>query len=216
MEEPSYVRMGEMFPEMTVRTTQGKIDLPGHFKGRWFLLFSHPADFTPVCTTEFYSFSKHYDDFQALDCDLIGHSVDFVFGHLKWIEWMEDNLNVKVPFPIIADTYAKVANRLGFIHPVEGVGAVRSVLIVSPEGRIKLILYYPQRVGRNVKEILRMLNAMQIAERNDVAMPANWPENELIGDEVLLEPPKDVEGMEARKKAEGCFDWWFCHKKIDY
>jgi peroxiredoxin 2/4 len=151
---PNMPLLGDRFPEMTVKTTHGMRNLPGDYAGKWFVLFSHPGDFTPVCTTEFYAFSKRNDEFKALNAELIGMSVDQVFSHIKWAEWIEEKLGVKVPFPIIADTGA-VAGKLGMIHPGMGSNTVRAVFIVDDKGTLRLMLYYPQEVGRNVDEILR-------------------------------------------------------------
>jgi len=176
--------IGEKFPEMEVKTTHGMIKLPDHFRGKWFVLFSHPADFTPVCTTEFVAFQKRYEKFKELNTELIGLSIDQVYSHMKWAEWIEEKLGVRIEFPIIADDTGAVAKRLGMIHPSKGMNTVRAVFIVDPEGTIRLILYYPQEIGRNMDEILRALKALQISDKHRVAIPANWPENELIGDRV--------------------------------
>ncbi len=210
--------LGDAFPEMKVQTTHGELDLPKAFKGKWFVLFSHPADFTPVCTTEFVAFQKRYDQFQSLNCELIGMSVDQVFSHIKWEEWIEKNLKVQIQFPIIADTGA-VAQKLGLIHPGKGTNTVRAVFIVDEKGIIRIIFYYPQELGRNMDEILRSVKAMQISDKNGVAMPAQWPDNEIVGDHVIIPPAKDVKTAKERlKKAEAgefeCFDWWLCHRKL--
>jgi len=148
--------IGEKFPSVEVQTTQGKVELPDIYSGKWFVFFSHPADFTPVCTTEFVAFQKKYDDFKTLGCELIGLSIDQVFSHIKWVEWIKDNLKVEIKFPIIADT-GKVANLLGLIHPGKGTNTVRAVFVVDPGATIRAILYYPQELGRNMDEILRMV-----------------------------------------------------------
>ncbi|HNS31481.1 MAG TPA: peroxiredoxin [bacterium] len=210
--------LGDAFPEMTVQTTRGTMKLPEAFKGKWFVLFSHPADFTPVCTTEFVAFQKRYAKFRNLNCELIGMSVDQVFAHIKWEEWIKDNLKIEIEFPIIADT-GKVAETLGLIHPGKGTNTVRAVFIVDPEAKMRLILYYPQEIGRNMEEILRVVEALQIADKNKVAIPANWPNSELVGSNVIIPPATDVKTAKERlKKAkEGdfeCFDWWLCHKKL--
>lgn len=208
------VLIGDKFPEMEVQTTHGVIKLPDDFKGRWFILFSHPADFTPVCTTEFVAFQKRYETFKSLNCELIGLSIDQVFSHIKWIEWINEKLGVEIKFPVIADDTGKIANALGLIHPGKGTNTVRAVFIIDPDGVIRAILYYPQELGRNMDEIVRMVKALQISDKNKVAIPANWPKNELIEDKVIIPPPKsEVEAKERVKKYE-CFDWWFCYKKI--
>ncbi|MCD6567117.1 MAG: peroxiredoxin [Bacteroidales bacterium] len=210
--------LGDDFPQMTVQTTHGIKNLPEDYKGKWFVLFSHPADFTPVCTTEFVAFQKRYDKFKELNCELIGLSVDQVFSHIKWEEWIKDNMNVEIQFPIIADT-GKVAETLGIIHPGKGTNTVRAVFIVDSNAKIRIMLYYPQELGRNMDEILRVVKAMQISDKNKVAMPANWPDNELINDRVIIPPATDVKTAQERlqKAKEGefeCYDWWLCHKKL--
>ena len=210
--------LGDSFPEMTVQTTRGELNLPSYYKGKWFVLFSHPADFTPVCTTEFIAFQQRYDKFKALNCELIGLSVDQVFAHIKWEEWIKDNMGVEIEFPIIADT-GKVAETLGIIHPGKGTNTVRAVFIVDADAKLRIMLYYPQELGRNMDEILRVVEAMQISDKNKVAMPANWPNNEILKDHVIIPPATDVqkakERIEKSKAGEfECFDWWFCHKKL--
>ncbi len=206
--------IGEKFPEIEVKTTHGVKKLPDDFKGKWFVLFSHPADFTPVCTTEFVAFQKRYPQFRELNCELIGLSVDQVFSHIKWIEWIKEKLGVEIEFPVIADDLGKVSGALGLIHPAKGTNTVRAVFVVDPEGTIRAILYYPQELGRNMDEIVRMVKGLQISDANGVAMPANWPENELIGDRVIIPPAGDVKTAAERPKQFDCYDWWFCHKKL--
>ena len=207
--------IGDMFPEMEVQTTRGRMKLPDAFAGKWFILFSHPADFTPVCTTEFYAFQMRYPEFRKLNTELIGLSVDQVFAHIKWEEWIKENLGVKIEFPIIADT-GTVANRLGLIHPNAGSNTVRAVFFVDPTGKIRAIMYYPAELGRNFDEFIRMIKGFQVADSQKVAMPANWPNNELIKDRVIVAPPTDVQTAEARVQSGEyeCYDWWLCHKPV--
>ena len=204
--------LGDRFPQMEVQTTHGVKRLPEAFAGKWFLLFSHPADFTPVCTTEFVAFQKRYDKFKELDTELIGLSIDQVFSHIKWIDWIKDNLNVEIQFPIIAGTEA-IAAKLGLIHPGKGTNTVRAVFIVDPNGIIRAIMYYPQELGRNMDEFLRMIEGFQLSDKEGVAIPANWPNNELIGDEVIIPPASDVETAKKIVTQYECYDWWFCHRK---
>ncbi len=207
--------LGDDFPEMSVQTTHGKMNLPGDLKGKWFVLFSHPADFTPVCTTEFVAFQKRYEEFEKMDCALVGMSVDQVFSHIKWVEWIKEKLGVEIKFPVVAanDT---IANKLGMLHPGKGTNTVRAVFIVDPKGKVRLIMYYPQEIGRNMDEIVRAVKALQISDEQG-AMPAGWPNNELIKDRIIVSPASDVET--ARKRLEDksleCFDWWFCHKPYE-
>ena len=207
--------LGSPFPKMEVHTTQGKMTLPDHFKGKWFVLFSHPADFTPVCTTEFVSFTKHQKDFKKIGVELIGHSIDQVFSHIKWLQWIRENLDVDPKFPIIADDQGRIAQKLGMIHEGMGTHTVRAVFIVDPKGILRLMIYYPQEIGRNMSEILRVAKALQIAQNQKVAMPANWPANELIGDHVIIPPPRTEKDANARMGKKDCYDWWFCHKELD-
>lgn len=212
--------LGDKFPELKVVTTHGIKNLPADYAGKWFVLFSHPADFTPVCTTEFVAFQKRYEKFRALNCELIGLSVDQVFSHIKWEEWIKENTGVQIEFPIIADTGA-VATTLGLVHPGKGTNTVRAVFIVDDKGTIRIIFYYPQELGRNMDEILRSVKAMQISDKHGVAMPAQWPESEVVGkDHVIIPPATDVKAkkdrLERAKAGEfECLDWWLCHKKLD-
>ena len=211
--EISMPLLGDKFPEFEVQTTHGKIRLPDNFSGKWFVLFSHPADFTPVCTTEFVAFQKRYNKFKELNCELIGLSVDQVFSHIKWTEWIKENLDTEIEFPIIADT-GGVAESLGLIHPGKGSNTVRAIFIVDPKATIRTILYYPQELGRNMDEILRIIKGFQVSDKNNVAIPANWPDNEIIGDEVIIPPATDERTAKERMEKYDCFDWWLCHRKL--
>lgn len=203
--------LGEKFPELEVQTTHGPMKFPTDLKGKWSVLFSHPADFTPVCTTEFVSFQKHNDEFEALDCQLIGMSVDQVFSHIKWVEWIKEKLDVEITFPIIAGN-DRIAEELGMLHPAKGSNTVRAVFVIDPEGVTRTILYYPQEIGRNISEIVRTVKALQKSDADGVATPANWPENELVGDHVIIPPATDEKSAKERQSQYECFDWWFCHK----
>ena len=211
--------LGDKFPSVKVNTTFGIKNLPEDYKGKWFVLFSHPGDFTPVCTTEFVSFAKKHDEFKKLNCELIGLSVDQVFSHIKWTEWINENLNQEITFPIIADEMGKLAIKLGMLHPKKGTNTVRAVFVVDPNGTMRLMLYYPQEVGRNMDEILRVVKALQTTDEFGVATPANWPNNELWGDEVIVPPAANEKTKEERlaedkKGTIKCEDWWLCHKKL--
>ena len=205
--------LGDDFPHLEVQTTQGAMRLPEDMKGSWFVLFSHPADFTPVCTTEFVGFQKLMPEFEKIGVKLIGLSVDQVFSHIKWIEWIKEKLNVEITFPVIAANDS-VANALGLLHPGKGTNTVRAVFVVDPNSKVRLILYYPQEAGRNMDEILRIVKALQVADKNGVAMPCNWPNNDLIKDHVIIPPASNVKDAEARLKQYEGFDWWFCHKGL--
>jgi len=206
--------LGDRFPELKVQTTHGKMTLPDDFKGKWFVLFSHPADFTPVCTTEFVAFQKRYKEFKKLDCGLIGMSVDQVFSHMKWVEWIKEELDIQIEYPIIAANDA-IALKLGMLHPGKGTNTVRAVFIVDPKGIVRLIMYYPQEVGRNMDEVVRAVKALQVSDKQG-AVPAGWPDNELIKDRIIVSPAKDEKTAKERLKDKSlkCFDWWFCHKPL--
>lgn len=205
--------LGDPFPEMSVVTTHGPMNLPGDLKGKWFVLFSHPADFTPVCTTEFVGFQKRMEEFDKMGVKLIGMSVDQVFSHIKWVEWIQEKLGVKVTFPVIAANDS-IAHKLGMLHPGKGSNTVRAVFIVDPEGRVRLVLYYPQEIGRNMDEIVRATKALITSDENGVAIPANWPENELIKDRVIIPPAQSQAEAEKRMSEHEGYDWWFCHRAL--
>ncbi|MDD3146778.1 MAG: peroxiredoxin [Candidatus Riflebacteria bacterium] len=206
--------LGDRMPEFSIQTTHGMKNFPQDYKGKWIVLFSHPGDFTPVCTTEFVAFAKREAEFKKLNAELVGLSIDQVFSHIKWVEWIEEKLQVKIPFPIIADDTGNVAKKLGMLHPGKGANTVRAVFIVDPNGNNRLIMYYPQEIGRQVDEILRALKAMQIADANKVAMPENWPNNELLKDKVIVPPAKDMETAMKRKGEKDSYDWWFVYKSL--
>lgn len=219
MSETRIPLLGEKIPTLEVKTTHGKFTLPDDFKGKWVVLFSHPADFTPVCTTEFVAFQKRFEEFQKLNVQLIGLSIDQVYSHIKWVEWIKEKLGVEIKFPIIADDTGEIAKKLGMIHPGKGTNTVRAVFIIDPNGVLRAMLYYPQELGRNMDEILRMIKGLQTVDKHGVAIPANWPNNELIGDHVIIPPAADEKTAKERlekaaKKEIECFDWWFCHKNI--
>lgn len=206
--------LGDRFPEIEVQTTHGKMVLPNAYKGRWFVLFSHPGDFTPVCTTEFMAFAAASDEFAKMNCELIGLSIDQVYSHIKWVEWIKEKMGVEVRFPVIADGMGALAQKLGMIHPGKGNNTVRAVFVVDPNGIVRLILYYPQEIGRNTDEVLRIVRALQTADTNKVALPANWPNNAVLKDRVIIPPASDEKTARERLKNFECFDWWFCHKKL--
>ena len=178
------------------------------------MLFSHPADFTPVCTTEFVAFQKRYEEFKKLNTELIGLSIDQVFSHSKWVQWIREKLGIEIQFPIIADDREQIAELFGMILPGKGTNTVRAVFIIDPKGILRAMLYYPQELGRNMDEILRMVKGLQVNDEHGVALPANWPNNELLGDEVIIPPATDCQTAAKRTQEYDCYDWWFCHKKL--
>ena len=220
MQERRLPLIGDPAPEFTAQTTHGPIHFPQDYAGKWVVLFSHPADFTPVCTTEFVAFQKRYDDFKKLGCELIGLSIDQVFSHIKWKEWIKDQLGVDIKFPIIADNTGSVGELFGMLQPEASESqTVRAVFVIDPKGIVRAIIYYPLNVGRNMDEILRLVKALQTVDKEGVALPAGWPNNELIGDRGIV-PPASSEAdatkrlEDAKSGAFECYDWWFCHKKI--
>ena len=206
--------IGDKVPEFTAKTTHGVINFPKDYEGRWVVLFSHPADFTPVCTTEFVAFQKRYEEFKKLNTELIGLSIDQVFSHIKWVQWIKEEVGIEIQFPIIADDRGQISELFGMIHPGKGTNTVRAVFIIDPKGILRAMLYYPQELGRNMDEILRMVKGLQVNDEHGVALPANWPKNELIGDEVIIPPATDCQTAAKRPQEYDCYDWWFCHKKL--
>ncbi len=211
--------IGDRFPELDVETTHGTKTLPDDYEDSWFVLFSHPGDFTPVCTTEFVGFEQRRAEFEELNAELIGLSVDRVHSHIKWTDWIDEELDEEIGFPIIADESGEVAAELGMVHPGQGTSTVRAVFLVDPEGVTRLVLYYPKEIGRNIDEVLRSLEALQTSDEEDVALPANWPENRNFGDKGVLSPPGTVEEVEQRlAEIDGeeydSYDWWFTLKDI--
>ncbi|MCD6171734.1 MAG: peroxiredoxin [Thermoplasmata archaeon] len=211
--------IGEKFPTVEVKTTHGNMKLPEAFKGKWFVLFSHPADFTPVCTTEFYAMQKRLEKFKELEAEVIGLSVDQVFAHLKWMEWIKENLGEEIQFPVIADDRGEIAEKLGMI-PSGSTTTARAVFIVDRNATIRAIVYYPAEIGRDWDEILRALKALQISDKYGVALPHKWPNNELIKDHAIVPPAGTTEAIKEREEAKAkgemeCYDWWLCHKKLE-
>lgn len=207
--------LGEEVPNLKVVTTHGEKSIHDDYKGKWLILFSHPADFTPVCTTEFVAFNRRYDEFKKMNTELLGLSIDQVFSHIKWTEWIKKELNEEIAFPIIADDMGKVAQAFGMVHPGKGTNTVRAVFIIDKESKLRTVMYYPQEIGRNMDEITRAVKALQLSDEKGVAVPAGWPNNELINDEVIIPPAKTEEEAEKRRGQDACYDWWFCHKKLD-
>jgi len=204
-------RLGEKAPEFEAMTTHGKLKL-SDFRGSWLVLFSHPADFTPVCTTEFIAFAKIYDELQKRNVQLLGLSVDSVSSHIAWIRNIEEKFGVKIPFPVIADLDKKVSQLYGMIMPGESkTETARCVFVIDPNGIVRAMIYYPLTTGRNTDEILRLIDALQTTDKHHVATPANWRP----GDDVIVPPPATQEAAEERlREGYECKDWYFCKKKL--
>ena len=203
--------LGDPAPDFEAETTFGKKRL-ADYKGKWLILFSHPADFTPVCTTEFIAFAQIYDELKKRNTELMGLSVDSTSSHIAWARNIEEKVGVKIPFPIIADLSKDVAMKYGMLHPSQSSTAtVRCVFFIDPEGILRAMLYYPLSNGRNMDEIVRMIDAFQTSDKHKVATPANWRP----GDEVVVPAPKTQQDAEKRV-TEGytCVDWYLCKKKL--
>ncbi|MDR0970464.1 MAG: peroxiredoxin [Lentimicrobiaceae bacterium] len=192
-------RIGDMAPDFKAKTSRGDIQFSEFIKGKWTLLFSHPADFTPVCTTEMSGFALKSKDFEKMNTKLIGLSIDSINSHIAWIEDVREKMGILMDFPIIADIDMKVAKLYGMLQPGESeTAAVRAVFFIDPKGKIRLIMYYPLNVGRNMDEIIRALQALQTADEHKVALPLNWHP----GDKVIVPAPTTVEALEERLKAK--------------
>ncbi len=208
---PSMPRINDPAPDFEAKSTQGPLKL-SDYKGKWVVLFSHPADFTPVCTTEFVEFAKRADEFKQRNAQLIGLSVDSVPAHIAWIRNIEQNFGVRIDFPVIADLDTRVAQTYGLIHPsASETATVRAVFIIDEQQKIRAIIYYPMTCGRNIDEVLRALDAMQTADANACATPANWQK----GDKVVVPPPQTTADAEKRMQSDyEVTDWYFSKRNL--
>jgi peroxiredoxin 2/4 len=205
-------RIGDPAPQFTADTTFGTLKLED-FRGSWLILFSHPADFTPVCTTEFVAFAEIHPELRKLNCELMGLSIDSVYSHIAWALNVKEKLGVEITFPIIADLNKEVATLYGMINPGESkTETSRAVFVIDDQQKVRAIIYYPLTTGRNMQEILRLVKALQTSDANGVATPANWEP----GQKVIMPAPKTVEDAEARMAQTGleCKDWYFCKKDL--
>ena len=200
----------DQFPTMTVATTKGDMTLPDQFAGEWFVFFSHPGDFTQVCTTEFVGFQKRFDAFDDLKTRLIGLSVDDLEQHHGWVDWIHTNLHVNVEFPIIDDHERAVSIELGMLRAGQaGSVTARSVVVVDPTGKVRTILEYPKELGRNLDEVVRIVKGLQLFDQTSLMAPANWPNNEIIGDKVLVSPAaKLTDDQIAAQHITKLSDWF--------
>ena len=204
-------RLNEPAPDFKAKTTHGDRSLADH-KGKWLILFSHPADFTPVCTTEFIGFAKAHETFKSMDCELLGLSIDSLFSHLAWTRNIKEKFGVTIPFPIIEDIKMDVARAYGMVHPgAADTQAVRSTFFIDPKGVLRAMVYYPMSNGRSIPEFVRLLQAMQTSDKNGVATPEGWKP----GCDVIVPPPKTADA--ADKRAEEGFktvDWYYSTKPL--
>ena len=209
----SMPRIGDTAPDFEAVTTTGNIKLSDYAKDKWIVMFSHPADFTPVCTTEMSGFAKRKEEFNALNTELIGLSIDSIHSHLAWVNNVREKTGVYMDFPIIADIDMKVSKLYGMLQPNESeTAAVRAVFFIDPSKKIRLIMYYPLNVGRNMDEILRSLQALQASDEHKVAMPLDWRP----GDKVIVPPPKTLQAMDERINDDSCekIDFYLAKKEI--
>ena len=214
-------RIGDKAPSFTAKTTQGDINYPDDYLGKWSILFSHPADFTPVCTSEFMTFASMQDEFDALNCQLVGLSVDGLYSHIAWLRTIKEKIeykgmkNIEVTFPLIEDISMNVASKYGMISPKESATqAVRAVFFVDPKGIIRTIVYYPLSLGRNFDELKRILIGLQTADEFGVALPADWRP----GDDVIVPTAGSCgvaqQRVDSKEEDVTCYDWFFCTKKL--
>jgi peroxiredoxin 2/4 len=212
--------IGDRAPSFTAKTTMGQITYPDDYEGKWVILFSHPADFTPVCTTEFMAFAMMQEEFRKMNTELIGLSIDSIYAHIAWLRTIKEKIeykgmkNVEVKFPVIEDLKMDVAKSFGMVQPnASTTQAVRAVFIMDDKAKVRAILYYPLSNGRNMQEIKRMLIAMQKSDREGIATPANWQP----GDDVIIPPPGSCgqakERVESKEEGKYCLDWFMCLRK---
>lgn len=212
--------IGDTAPSFKAKTTMGEINFPEDYKGKWIILFSHPADFTPVCTTEFMAFASMQEEFRGLNTELIGLSIDSIYAHIAWLRTIKEKIEykglkgVEVKFPLIEDIKMDVAKKFGMVQPgASTTQAVRAVFIIDDKVRVRAILYYPMSCGRNMQEIKRMIIAMQKADKEGIATPANWQP----GEDVIIPPPGSCgaakDRVESKEAGKYCLDWFMCLRK---
>ena len=205
-------RIGDVAPDFKALTSVGELQFSEYNKGSWVIFFSHPADFTPVCTTELTEFARREEEFRKMNTKLLGLSIDSIHSHIAWINNVKKNLGVTMRFPLIADIDMSVFKRYGMLQPGESeTAAVRAVFFIDPNGKIRLIMYYPLNVGRNMEEVVRVLQALQAADQHKIACPLNWKP----GEKVIVPPPKTVAAMEEREKSDyEMVDFYLARKSL--
>ncbi|MGV8171517.1 MAG: peroxiredoxin [Candidatus Woesearchaeota archaeon] len=218
-----YIRMpliGDDAPSFKAKTTMGELNFPEDYKGKWIILFSHPADFTPVCTTEFMTFATMQEDLRKLNVELIGLSIDSIYAHIAWLRTIKEKIEfrgmkgIEVKFPLIEDLKMEVAKKYGMLQPnASTTQAVRAVFIIDDKAKIRAVLYYPLSAGRNMQEIKRLILAMQKGDKEGIATPANWQP----GDDVIIPPPGSCgaakDRVEGKEEGKYCLDWFMCFRK---
>ena len=210
-QQPVFPQLNKPAPAFDAPTTHGNKTLED-YKGRWLVLFSHPADFTPVCTTEFMAFANKHGDFQALNCDLLGLSIDSHYSHIAWVRNIKEKFGIDIPFPIIADLSMEVAKSYGMIQPgASDTSAVRATFIIDDKGILRAMVYYPMTNGRSIDEFVRLVTALQASDANGIATPENWKP----GEKVIVPPPATAADADARvNEGYECTDWYFCKKDL--
>jgi peroxiredoxin (alkyl hydroperoxide reductase subunit C) len=219
-EQTTMPLIGDTAPSFKAKTTMGEINFPEDYNGKWIILFSHPADFTPVCTTEFMTFASMQEEFRSLNVELIGLSIDSIYAHIAWLRTIKEKIefkgmkNVEVKFPLIEDLKMEVAKRYGMLQPnASTTQAVRAVFIIDAKAKVRAVLYYPLSAGRNIQEIKRLIIAMQKGDKEGIATPANWQP----GDDVIIPPPGSCgaakERVESKEEGKYCLDWFMCFRK---
>jgi peroxiredoxin (alkyl hydroperoxide reductase subunit C) len=212
--------IGDDAPAFKAKTTMGDINFPDDYKGKWVILFSHPADFTPVCTTEFMTFASMQPEFRKLNVELIGLSIDSIYAHIAWLRTIKEKIefngmkNIEVKFPLIEDLRMEVAKKYGMVQPnASNTQAVRAVFIIDDKAKVRAVIYYPLSAGRNMQEIKRLILAMQKADKEGIATPANWQP----GDDVIIPPPGSCgaakDRVETKEEGKYCLDWFMCFRK---
>lgn len=211
VKEFGFPKLNEPAPYFEAPTTHGVKKL-SDYNGKWLVLFSHPADFTPVCTTEFMAFANHYEDFKAINTELLGLSIDSNYSHIAWIRTIKEKFGVDIPFPVIADLSMEVAHKYGMVQPgASSTQAVRAVFIIDDKGILRAMVYYPLSNGRSIPEFLRIVKAMQTSDKHGIATPEGWQP----GDKVIVPPPGTAADAEKRvNEGYECVDWFFCKKEL--
>lgn len=206
--------IGDMAPEFVAQSTQWTISFPTDYKGKWVVLFSHPADFTPVCTTEFIGFQNHYESFKAINTELLWYSVDGIHSHIEWIKNIKKNFDITIEFPLLAGS--QIAYLYGMLHPqADSSATVRAVFVINPEGKIAAIMYYPLSNGRSVEEILRLVKALQTTATHKRATPENWPNNSIFGKKVIVPPASTMAQSEENPAKYEHKDRYLCVEDIN-
>ncbi|MFH1212262.1 MAG: peroxiredoxin [Candidatus Woesearchaeota archaeon] len=219
-EQPTMPLIGDTAPAFKAKTTMGDVSFPDDFKGKWIILFSHPADFTPVCTTEFMIFASMQEEFRKINVELIGLSIDSIYAHIAWLRTIKEKIefkgmkNIEVKFPLIEDLKMEVAKKYGMVQPnASSTQAVRAVFIIDDKAKVRAVLYYPLSAGRNMQEIKRLIIAMQKADKEGIATPANWQP----GEDVIIPPPGSCgaakDRVESKEEGKYCLDWFMCFRK---